>query len=121
MTRLEEIEKFCRDFLHGNGHQLLHELIGNYECVFSQIDIQLFIRDTLDCSFRGICSEVFTRRPVSNGYIIAVLGFSASIHAHYSTFSWYTIDILMYSLVNVLEDIDFHPDQLTSRCCCIIL
>ena len=87
MTRREEIEKFCRDFLHGNGRQL-HELIGNYECVFSQIDIQPFTRDTLACSFRSICSEVFTRRPVSNGYIITVLGFSVAIHARYSTFSW---------------------------------
>ena len=113
MTRRKEIEKFCRDFLRGNGHQQLYELIGNYEFAFSQIDIQQFTRYTLDCSFRRICSKVFTRRPVSNGYIIAVLGFSAAIHAHYSTFSWYTIDILMCSLVNVLEETDFNPKELT--------
>ena len=63
MTRREEIEKFCRDFLRGNGHhQQLYELIVNYDCVFSQIDIQQFTRDTLDYSFRSLCSEVFPRR-----------------------------------------------------------
>ena len=112
MTHRDEIEKFCRNFLHGNIHRQLHELIGNYEHVFSQIDIQQFTQDPLDCSFHRICSEVFTHIPVSNGNIIVILGFSEAIHKYrQGSSSWYTIDILMYSLVNVLEDINFHPNQ----------
>ena len=36
---------------------------------------QLFTKDTFHGSFQSICNDVFTRRPVSNGYtnIIALL------------------------------------------------
>ena len=62
--RRDEIEKFCRNFLHGNsGHQQLHELAANYECEFSQINVQqLFTKDTFDCSFQSKCNGVFTHR-----------------------------------------------------------
>ena len=81
--RRDEIEKFRRNFLHGNsGHQQLRELVGNYELEFSQIDIQqLFTKDTFEGSFQSICNGVFTRRPVSNGYIIDLFGFTqTSLH-----------------------------------------
>ena len=60
MMHRDEIEKFCRNFLRGNSHRQLHELIGNFEHVSSQIDIQQFTQDTLDCLCHRICSEVFT-------------------------------------------------------------
>ena len=52
--RRDEIEIYCRNFLHGNsGHQQLRELVGNYEREFSQIDIQqLFTKDAFDGSFQ---------------------------------------------------------------------
>ena len=83
--RRDETEKFCRYFLHGNsGQQQLRELVGNSEREFSQIDIQqLFTKDTFDGSFQSICNDVFTRRLVSNGYIIAILGFTEAIHKHH--------------------------------------
>ena len=80
-----------------------------------------FTQDTFDDSFRSICNEVFIRTPVSNGYINAVLGFSEVVNKYHSSSSWYTIDILMHSLVNVLEGIGFHPEQLTPSSYCIIL
>ena len=81
--RRDEIEKFCRNFLH-SGHQQLHELVGNYECKFTQIDIQqLFTKDTLDDSFQSISNDVFTLRPASNGYIMAILGFTEEVHKHH--------------------------------------
>ena len=77
MMKLKNFVVIC-----GNSHRQLYELIGNYlilpyltlpyERVFSQIDTQQFTQDTLDCSFHRICSEVFTHRPTSNGYIVAV-------------------------------------------------
>ena len=91
--RRDEIEKFCRNFLHGNsGHQQLHELIGNYEREFSQIDIkQLFTKDTFE-----------------------------AVHKHHCSSSWYTIDILTNSLVNVLEGVGFHPEELAPSRCVIL-
>ena len=110
----------CRNFLHGNNHWQQYELIGNYERVFSQIDIQQFTQDTLDYSFHCKRSEVFTHKPSSKGYIIAVLGFSEAIHKYYCSSLWYTIDVLMYSLVNVLENITVNPNQLTPSYCTIL-
>ena len=52
---------------------------------------------------------------MSNGYIIAILGFTETVHKHHCTSSWYTRDILTNSLVNVLEGVGFPPSH------CIIL
>ena len=120
MIHRDEIEKCCHNFLHGNSYRQLHELIDNYERVFSHIDIQQFTQDTLDCSLHRICSEVFTHRPVSKGYIIAVLGFSEAIHKYHCSSSWYSdvfiskyiggyqlssesIVFLLFYIVNYLE------------------
>ena len=91
--------------------------------MLARIDIQQmrFTQNTFDDSFQSIRSEVFIRTPVSNGYIIAVLGFSEVVHKYHCSSSWYAIDILMHSLVGVLEGIDFHPEQLTPSSHCIIL
>ena len=101
--RHDEIERFCRNFLHGNGHQQLHERNGNYEREFSQIDIQQFTKETFDGSFQSICNDVFTYRPVSNGYIIAILS---------NTQTSLLIFVVHYSLLTVLEGIGFHHEQL---------
>ena len=119
--RRDEIEKFCSNSLHCNNHQL-HELINNYRHMLAQIDIQQmqFTKDTFDSSFQGICNKVFTHRPTSNGYIIVILGFAVAINNYHRTSSWYTIDILMNSLINVLEEIDFHLEQLTTTSCILL-
>ena len=109
MHRRDEIEKFSI-FIY------MVIVIGSYmnlmiiTDVFSEIDIQQVTEDTLYSLFRIICSEVFTCRPVRNEYIIAVLRFAEAIHIHCS-YSWYNIDILKNSLINLPEDIDFFPNQ----------
>ena len=114
-NRRDEIEKYYRNFLHENGHQQLHKLIGNYEHEFSHIDIQQFTKDTFDGSFQSICNDVFTYR-----HIIAILDFTEPLHKHHCSSSWYTMDILRDSLVNVREGIGFHPEQLTPSRCIIL-
>ena len=127
MTRRQqrdEIETFCRNFLYGNNDQL-NELIYNYRFILAQLDIQQiqFTQDTFDSSFKRICSEVFIHRPINNGYIIAILGFAKAINEYHYTSSWFRIDILIHSLISVLEGIDFHPDQLllAPSASCILL
>ena len=79
-----------------------NELIANYERESSHIDMQQFTKDTFDGSFQSICNDVFTYGPVSNGWVIAILGNTQT------SLLWYTIDILRNSLVNnVLEGIGF--------------
>ena len=101
----DEVEQFCQEFLMGNNKHL-HNVINNYRHLLAQIDIKQLqlTKDTLDRSFQTICREVFTHR-VGSGYIIAVLAFSEAIHnCHYAS-QWYNINILMNSLVNVLNNI----------------
>ena len=94
--------------LKGNNHRL-HGHISNYRNILVHIDIEQmqFTKDTFDGSFQCICNKVFTHRPVSNGCIIDILGFTEEIYKHHCSSPWYTIDIITNSLVNVLEGIDF--------------
>ena len=97
-------------FLHVHNLRL-RKLIDGYRHELLQIDSE-FTKDTFDTSFHFICNEVFNRKPVKKGHVIAVLGLAETIHHHHSSFSWCSVDILIKTLANVLEDIDFYPNHL---------
>ena len=83
------------------------------------IDIE-FTKDTFDVSFSRICSEVFSNKPVRNGDVIAVLGFADMVHNRYVSSLWYTPAMMINNLANVLEDMEFHPNQLNTSNCIIL-
>ena len=124
--RRQEIDQFCRDFLKG-GNIHLHNVIDNYRHLFAQIDIrQMDIsQETFDHSFKNICKRLFNTRPTDKGYIIALLGFALTLNEYHRSYhcSWYHADMLINSLVDVLEDINFQPSELldTPSTNCIIL
>ena len=111
----KEIEQFCHDFVKG-GNIYLHNLIDNYRHLFSQIGIrQLNItREMFDRSFKNICRQLFNTRPTDKSYIIALLGFALTLHEYHQSYhcSWYHVDMLINSLADVLEDINFQPKGL---------
>ena len=124
-NRRQEIEQFCRNFLKG-GNIHLHNLIDKYRHLFSQIDIrQMNITpEMFDRSFKNISKRLFNTRPTSKRYIIALLGFALTVHEYHQSYhcSWYHVDMLINSLVDVLEDINFQPKDLTGESTyCIIL
>ena len=96
-----------------NSNQL-NELIPNYRFMLAQLDIQniQYTEDSFDSSFKRICSEVFIHRPVKNEYVIAIVGFAKAVNDYHCNSSWPRIDILIHSLINIPEGIDFHSDQL---------
>ena len=99
-----------------HGHNLhLRKLIDGYRHAFLQIDIE-FTKDTFDTSVHFICIEVFNRKSAKKIHVIAVLGFAETIHHHHS-FSWYSVEIVIKTLTNVLEDIDFYPNHLNPSYC----
>ena len=59
---------------------------------------------------KNICQELFLSSQYSNGYIIALLGFSLELDGYLLRRSdsdrWYNIDLLIDSLASVLESID---------------
>ena len=91
----------------------MHNLIDNYRHLFAQIDIrQLNIKQEMfDRSFKNICRKLFNTRPTDKSYIIALLGFALTLHEYHQSYhcSWYHVDMLINSLVDVLEDINFQP------------
>ena len=109
-----EIEQFCRDFLKG-GNTQLHIVIDNYRHLLAQIDIQqmdITTQEMLDRSFKNICKILFNTRPADKSCIIALLGFTLKLNAYQLSCSWYHVDMLINSLVDVLEDINFQPKEL---------
>ena len=112
----QEIEQFCRDFLKG-GNIYLHNVIDKYRHLLAQIDIQqmdITTQETFDRSFKNICKILFNTRPADKSYIIALLGFALQMHEYHIIYhcTWYHVDILIDSLVDVLEHINFQPKEL---------
>ena len=121
----KEIEEFCHDFVKG-GNIHLHNLIDNYRHLFTQIDIRRMniTQEMFDRSFKNICRQLFNTRPTSKSYIIAILGFALTLHEYHLSYhcSWYHVDMLIKSLADILEYINFQPKELidTSTNCMIL-
>ena len=113
----EEIMEFCRNFINGNNKHLL-DVIDNYRHLFTQIDIQQLnlTQETFDITFKNICGKLFNMRPAdNNSYIIPLLGFALQLHEYHLIHHciWYHIEILINSLVDVPENINFQLKELT--------
>ena len=109
----KEIEQFCHDFVKG-GNIHLHNLIDNYRHLLTQIDIRQMniTQEMFDRSFKNICRKLFNTRPADKSYIIALLGFALTLHEYHQSYHcfWYHVDMLINSLADVLEDINFQPN-----------
>ena len=121
----KEIEQFCHDFIKG-GNVYLHNLVDNYRRLFAQIDIRRLniTQEMFDRSFKNICRKLFNTRSTVKSYIIALLGFALTLHEYHLSYhcSWYHVDMLINTLADVLEDINFQPKELidTSTNCMIL-
>ena len=117
-NRRQEIEQFCYDFVKG-GNIYLHNLIDKYRHLFAQIDIRQMniTQEMFDRSFKNISKRLFNTRPTDKSYIIALLGFALTLHEYHQSYhcSWYHVDMLINSLADVLEDINFQPKELSEE------
>ncbi len=124
--RRQEIEQFCRDLFKG-GNIHLHNVIDNYRHLFAQIDIRQMdiTQETFDRSFKNISKMLFNIRSTDKSYITALLGFALTLNEYHLSYycSWYHVDMLINSLADVLEDINFQSNELldTPTSNCIIL
>ena len=115
----EEIMEFCRNFINGDNKHL-QDVIDNYRHLFSQIDIKQInlTQETFDITFKNICRKLFDTRPANNkSYIISLLGFALTLneyHLSHDDYSWFHTEILIDSLVDVLENINFQLKELTT-------
>ena len=111
----KEIEQFCHDFVKG-GNIHLHNLIDNYRHLLTQIDIRHMniTQEAFDRSFKHICRKLFNTRPADKSYIIALFGFALTLNEYHLSYycSWYHVDMLIHSLTDVLQDVNFQPNEL---------
>ena len=98
------------DFLCGRN-SYLSDVVGVYQREYLELDIE-FTSRTLEPSFRFICSDALSHKPINNGHVVAVLSFADMIHRRYSHISWYRMQLLVQPLACALEDIGFNPEQL---------
>ena len=105
----EEIMEFCHNFINGSNKHLL-DVIDNYRHLLTQIDIQQFnlTQETFDITFKNICRKLFDIRPADKSYIIPLLGVALQLHEYHLIHHciWYHVEILIDSLVEVLENIN---------------
>ena len=115
---LKELATFCRNFINGD-YKHSNVIIDNYRHLFMQTDIQELnlTQKTFDSSFKSMCKKLFDTRPADNkSYIIPLLGFALQLHEYHLIHHciWYHVEILIDSLVDVLENINFQLKELTT-------
>ena len=107
-----EIEQFCRGFLLDGDYQHLHRIAFEYDEKIALINIE-FTASNFSSTFQQICKNLFATRSVTTGYVLDVLAFAVNIdnRLKHSSSSWYSFDVMIVSLTNVLVDVNFIPSQ----------
>ena len=120
MQRKEDIEHFCREFLHG-GYQHLHTIVSEYDEGILSTAMEILPRLSehryFVSTFQSICKAVFdaapTRQENSVGRVLAVLSFALHIDNRLLCRSWYTREEIVGVLTSVLLHTNFDPEQVT--------
>ena len=112
--RREQIIQLCRSVLTGKD-EVLCKIINEYD--FSSIIKIDVTEETFEDTFRRVCEEVFKIRAVRKAYITAMFAYATKLNEYHLVHSktWYQTDLLIYSLVDILEAKTFDPCMLTNR------
>ena len=82
-------------------------------------------QEKFDSSFKRICRKLFDTRPADKSHIISLLGFALTLHEYHLSYhySWYHMEMLIYSLTDVLTGVGFQPNELIDEpiTYCVIL
>ena len=111
----EEIKQFCVELLNKVNPQL-NNFIDSFISQI-KINIQEYNIETA-LSFKIMVTQVgrniFETRPTTNTYIIPFLALAVKLNDYFTepTFPWYSTDILVTTLTDILENINFQPSSL---------
>ena len=110
----EQIMQFCRGVLI-DGDEGICRIIDDYD-LSSLVQINV-VEETFEDTFRRVCVELFTIRSVRISYITAIFAYASKLNEYHLVHSkaWYQTDLLIYSLVDILEEKAFNPCTLTYR------
>ena len=100
--RREQIIQLCRNVLTDQD-EVLCKIINEYD--FSSIIKINVTEETFEGTFRRVCEEVFKIRSVRKAYITALFAYASKLNDYHLVHSktWYQTDLLIYSLVDILE------------------
>ena len=101
----ECIEEFCIDYLAGCYSHILPTC---YVYKLKEIDIE-FTEENITSSLTGIFREVLHHESINWDRIISTLEFTKLLHHRYF---WCSVEILVQTLANILEEIEFDPAAL---------
>ena len=106
--------QFCRSVLIDQDEAICR-IIDEYDLSsLVQIDVA---EETFEDTLKRVCVELFTMRSVRISYITAIFVYASKLNEYHLVHSkaWYQTDLLMYSLVDILEEKAFNPCTLTYR------
>ncbi len=111
--RREQIIQLCRNVLTDQD-EVLCKIINEYD--FSSIIKINVTEETFEGTFRRVCEEVFKIRSVRKAYITALFAYASKLNDYHLVHSktWYQTDLLIYSLVDILETKTIDPCTLTN-------
>ena len=64
--------------------------------------------ENFDTSFQAMCVELF-KNTDKNGYVVSLLVFCIDLDACLQDHAWYTVPLLLNSLIDALEHVHFNP------------
>ena len=108
----EQIMQFCRSVLIDQDEAICR-IIDEYDLSsLVQIDVA---EETFEDTFKRVCVELFKIRSVRISYITAIFAYASKLNEYHLVHSkaWYQTDLLMYSLVDILEEKAVNPCTLT--------
>ena len=110
------LEDYVTNILDGNDEDI-QDLSIKYENYYlSSMETLNFTQETFGTGIEVISNELFSLRKVTEPYVVSLLIFSIELDKFYKLHSWYTRDMLIRIIVNILYKREFKPNNR-----CIIL
>lgn len=78
-----------------------------------------FTLETFCSGVKDISESLFCTRKATTPYIISLFIFSIELDMFYKYYSWYTTDILINTLVDILLKVEFNPSYKHNKCCIV--
>ena len=114
MSRIR-IEEFCRTCI---ARQFKLQLPIHCRQELLQIHVE-FTRDGFESEFKQLCESVLFECANPLGRVIALLWYARVLRQRYQI--WWSDDICVSVLTDVLEKVNFDPDDVKPPSSCIVL
>ena len=86
----------------------MNDLVQEYQEFLPQITIQLK-EETFSFCIQAIANELFEARKTTYPYVMSLLAFSLKLDEYCKQYDWYNTELLIQSLVSILDKISFYP------------